>query len=419
MRRVWMKVNPIVYVFFGALLFSNFFVYNKYIWLLDVLGVMFIFHCVKLHTVARNVVVNVTARARVFSNEPFELKIEIVSKNSSVLSIEVIPPLVVKNSSQFLTLEPYKSYVVTFTTAFGTRGNKKLGAYSVKIRSVTNLFDVIITEDIKSDVRVLPNLEETNAMVERILEMLPILKSKYRFAEDVSYIRNIREYENEPMNRIHWKQSARTDKLMVKEYEYSGTAKTYILLDLNLPAGIYSKEAWRYIHRKYQEDAIKATAGLLRYFSERHEKTNLFISHSRGAYSLALSDYVLYFDYLAEVEGEINNESTTSELLGEIIENVQPIDTVLVTSMFLTKEEVEQLLKLRSRCGRVVVLLMPYGFRESKTKKFKSYFDVPVEVREFYKFARVLEEENILVQIWYENTSFMEGILGIAEKDYI
>ncbi|HPT59759.1 MAG TPA: hypothetical protein PLD16_08005 [Fervidobacterium sp.] len=97
MRKIWMKVNPIVYVFFGALLLSNFFVYNKYIWLLDVLGVMFIFHYVKLHTVARNVVVNVTARARVFSNEPFELKIEIVSKNSSVLSIEVIPPLVVKN----------------------------------------------------------------------------------------------------------------------------------------------------------------------------------------------------------------------------------------------------------------------------------------------------------------------------------
>ena len=154
---------------------------------------------------------------------------------------------------------------------------------------------------------------------------------------------------------------------MVKEYEYSGTAKTYILLDLNLPAGIYSKEAWRYIHRKYQEDAIKATAGLLRYFSERHEKTSLFISHSRGAHSLALSDYVLYFDYLAEVEGEINNKSTTSELLGDIIENVQPIDTVLVISMFLTKEEVEQLLKLRSRCGRVVVLLMPYGF-QSTTK---------------------------------------------------
>jgi len=372
-----------------------------------------------LHTVARNVAVNVTARARVFSNEPFELKIEIVSKNSSVLSIEVIPPLVVKKEPRFLTLEPYKSQVVTFTTAFGTRGIKKLGAYSVKIRSVTNLFDVIITEDIKSDVRVLPNLEETNAMVERILEMLPILKSKYKFAEDVSYIRNIREYESEPMNRIHWKQSARTDKLMVKEYEYSGTAKTYILLDLNLPAGIYSKEAWRYIHRKYQEDAIKATAGLLRYFSERHEKTGLFISHSRGAYSLALSDYVLYFDYLAEVEGEINNESTTSELLGEIIESVQPSDTVLVISMFLTKEEVEQLLKLRSRCGRAVVLLMPYGFRESKTKKFKSYFDVPVEVREFYRFARVLEEENILVQIWYENTSFMEGILDISERDYI
>jgi len=40
-------------------------------------------------------------------------------------------------------------------------------------------------------------------------------------------------------------------------------------------------------------------------------------------------------------------------------------------------------------------------------------------VREFYRFARVLEEENIIVQIWYENTSFMEGILDIAEKDYI
>ncbi|SHN64986.1 Uncharacterized conserved protein, DUF58 family, contains vWF domain [Fervidobacterium gondwanense DSM 13020] len=329
----------------------------------------------------------------------------------------MIPPVIIKKEPVFITLQPDKREVVTFTTAFGTRGIKKLGAYSVRIKSFTELFSIYITEEINSDVRVLPNLEEADASVERILEMLPVLKSKYKLAEDISYIKNIREYQNEPMNRIHWKQSARMDKLMVKEYEYSGTAKNYIVLDLNLPGGIYSKEAWRYIHKKYQEESIKAVAGLVKHFSERHEKTNLFISHSKGIYDITDSDYVFFFDYLSEVEGAIDNNNSTTELLEHIIEGVQPTDTVLVISMFLTKEEVEKLIRLRSRCGRVLVLLMPYGYREATTKKFKSYFDVPVEIRELYKFARTLEEENIIIQIWHENTSLVEGLLKISGSE--
>ncbi len=413
-RKTWARVSPAFYVIIIVSVVLSAFVYNKYVWLLDIFSGWLILEYFSLKAHSRLIKTNVSGRTRVFINERFDIVINISSEARRALVIDVVPPAVVKKASVRLVLNPQDSVSLSFDTFFGTRGTKYMGYYTIKIESFTRLFQVLITEDIPFKVKVFPKLEYAEAEVERILEMLQVVKSKYKLVEDISYIRNVREYEREPLSRIHWKQSAKMGELMVKEYEYAGTTRNYILLDLNLPAGIYSKTAWEYIHRKYQEEAIRATAGLLKYFTDKHEKTNLLVSHSKGTYNISFTDYVLYFDYLAEVEGTLEGKQNTIELLEHVIDVVQPTDTVILIGMFLTKDEVEGLLRLRKRCGRIVVLIMPYGFREATSKKFKSYFDVPLEVRELYNYTRVLEEENIMVEVWHENTSFMEGLLKLT-----
>ncbi len=417
--RIWTKFNPFVYVFSVGIIILNIFVYNKYVWTLDLFAGWFFLHYMSLLNTAKNLRIDISGKTRVFTDEKFNIMFEVSSHNKRPLTIEIIPPITVKKHPVKVSINSGESCRVSFDTFFVPRGTKKLGYYTLRIESFTRLFSIMITGEIPFTVKVFPSLEQSDVSTERILEMLPVVKSKYKLVEDISYIRNIREYEKEPLNRVHWKQSAKMGTLMVKEYEYAGTTKNYILLDLNLPGKIYSKSAWEFIHKKYQEESIRAVVGMLKFLSERHEKTGLLISHSRGTFNLSFADYVLYFDYLAEVEGTLENEKDTSELLEQIIETVQPTDNVFIVSMFLTKDEVEKLLRLRTRCGRVVVLLMPYGYREATSKKFKSYFDVPMEVRELYNYARVLEEENILIGIWHENTSFMEGLLKISESENV
>ncbi|WP_448377266.1 DUF58 domain-containing protein [Fervidobacterium sp.] len=417
--RIWTKLNSLLYLMVFGIITLNVFVYNKYVWIMDILAGIFLLHFFWLLNAAKNIHVTVTGKTRVFTDEKFYIIFDILSQTTKPLKVELIPPLTVKKPPTQIVINPNENVKLYYDTFFGTRGTKKLGYYTLKLESFTGLFSIMVTGEVPFDVKVFPSLEQADVTVERILEMLPVVKSKYKLVEDISYIRNIREYEREPLNRIHWKQSAKMGTLMVKEYEYAGTTKNYILLDLNLPAKIYSKAAWEFIHKKYQEESIRAVVGMLKFLSEWHEKTSLLVSHSQGTYNLSFNDYVLYFDYLAEVEGTLESEKDTSELLEHIIDTVQPTDTVLIVSMFLTLDEVERLLRLRTRCGRVVVLLMPYGYREATSKKFKSYFDVPVEVRELYNYARVLEEENILIEIWHENTSFMEGLMKIAEVQYM
>lgn len=49
------------------------------------------------------------------------------------------------------------------------------------------------TEEIDSDINVLPSLEEAKVLLERILEALPVPKSKHKLAEHAAYTKNMRE----------------------------------------------------------------------------------------------------------------------------------------------------------------------------------------------------------------------------------
>ncbi|MFN3691418.1 MAG: DUF58 domain-containing protein [Fervidobacterium sp.] len=413
-KRLIVRYSPAVYVIIFGIFILNLFSLNKYSIIIDAFMFYILYDYFQKRKTIDNIDVKVLAKARVFTNEHFNLKFLLKSKNP--VTIILNPPNIINKESKVIRLQPDREEIVTYTSSFGTRGNKILGAYSIRIEGIWNIFNIIRIEEINSDIKVLPQFEEVESFLERILETIPILKSTYKLSEDVSYIRDIREYNNEPINRIHWKQSAKYDKLMVKDYEYAGTSKVYILLDLNLPSGIYSKNAWLYIRKKYEEDAIRAAAGFISLFSSRHEDTKLVISHEDGIIKCFEKDFSFKYDQLANVTGGMDSSIDTSDLVREILDVVQPNDTVIIIGMFITSQEVKRIIDLKKRCGRVIVLIMPYGFRDRSSKKFKTYYDVPPEIRELYKYAATLKEENVLIEIWHENASLSEGLMSLLEN---
>ncbi|MFN6991148.1 MAG: DUF58 domain-containing protein [Fervidobacterium sp.] len=412
--RVTVRYSSTIYVIIFGVFILNLFSLNKYSIIIDAFVLYIFYDYFQKRKAIDTIEVKVLAKARVFTNEHFHLKFFLKAKTP--VTIILNPPIIINKEFKVIRLQPNKEEIVTYTSSFGTRGNKVLGAYSIRIEGIWNIFNIIRIEEINSDIKVLPQFDEVENLVERILETIPIFKSTYKLSEDISYIRDIREYNNEPINRIHWKQSAKYDKLMVKDYEFAGTSKIYILLDLNLPTGIYSRNAWLYIRKKYEEDAIRAAAGFVSMFEARHEDTKLVISHKDGITKCFEKDFSFKYDQLADVTGEIDSKIDISDLVIEILDIVQPTDTVIIISMFLTRQEVKQIIDLKKRCGRVVVLIMPYGFRDRSSKKFKTYYEVPPEIRELYKYCATLKEENVLIEIWYENVSLSEGLMSLLEN---
>lgn len=60
--------------------------------------------------------------------------------------------------------------------------------------------------------------------------------------EATSYASGVRDYQpGDPLNRIHWKSSAKRDRFMVKEFDQDPKADIWILVDAHLPAN-YAQE---------------------------------------------------------------------------------------------------------------------------------------------------------------------------------
>ena len=109
----------------------------------------------------------------------------------------------------------------------------------VKIWDLFHLFGKRIETDGKEELSVLPEYYE--ALIEitpQIREQL-IESEEYdekRPGDDPSQIFQIREYrEGDRMQRIHWKASARTSQLMVKDYSMPIGLGALLLFDLQVP----------------------------------------------------------------------------------------------------------------------------------------------------------------------------------------
>lgn len=85
-------------------------------------------------------------------------------------------------------------------------------------------------------------------------------RASRRLYEDAFALRGMREYEPwDPMNRINWKATARTGTMMVNEYEYAGSRRTVILLNVE-PDSVWPRQ-------ELQEESIRLCGALIRRFS--------------------------------------------------------------------------------------------------------------------------------------------------------
>ncbi|KLO24156.1 MULTISPECIES: DUF58 domain-containing protein [unclassified Marinitoga] len=339
---------------------------------------------------------------RVILNNPSDEEITITLSPSNLLS-RLRPPY------QKIKLAAHETKKIVFITSFGTRGKKEIGFISINYKTPLG-FEFWKNIKVNKSIDVLPEFIYSEFNKESLKKLLPGEKSNIRILEDVTYVENIDEYNNEPMNRINWKISAKYDKLMVKKFSHTSTGKIFMFVDLNLPAGIPENNIfWKKERKIYEEYALKAAASIIRAQKLKHQEVNLVVI-GKDIKKISSNDWIDYYDILSIVEG-INKPTYTFEnILKKELPYLTYEDTVIIISIHLTDEIIPDLIKLRARTSKVIVLIMPYGFRIEHEGKLdiKEHEIFRVEAKELEKKAILLEENYIIVRLISPNNSLTE-----------
>lgn len=118
--------------------------------------------------------------------------------------------------------------------SFPRRGRYILGPLIGESTDMFGLFRLQRTLDSKKDILIYPSTVELPFfMVSQSVES-SFLRNAWFSDESSGAISGVREYvPGDSLNRIHWKSTAHTGKLIVKEFDIDRSEKIWIILDLN------------------------------------------------------------------------------------------------------------------------------------------------------------------------------------------
>ncbi len=192
--------------------------------------------------------------SRVVSEEMVEIgavvRVEVTLANRGILKIPWLlcedmlarewlvqnPPAleVTGKRMKLFTLKPRKEEKIEYTTKCRRRGYYELGPLLLE---TGDLFGLHRRFRIASDpgyLMVLPRVVEVPAYDIASPRPLGEIHVTHRLYEDPTLITGVRPYEpGQPLNRIHWRASARMGELQVKVFQPSAVAGATILLDLD------------------------------------------------------------------------------------------------------------------------------------------------------------------------------------------
>lgn len=355
----------------------------------------------------------------VFIDEVFYFYMKIKSNGKMKIPLEIF---VNQTEGRFLPMslrtsaEKDEDREIYFDVSYGKRGNKKINNIIVIYTSFLSTYRIWHTYEYNKEVNVLPEITASDFRKESLKKLLPQRKSKFRILEETSYIDNINEYSGEPLNRIHWKLSARFQKLLVKKFSYTSTGKIHFILDLNIyensPVDYF---VWRDYLFTYQEDAVKIAASMVKNIKENEEDVILHVI-DKNPHKFVSKSWIDYFDDLSGDCGEYSSKFDFRGYLENLVRELTLEDTVIILSLYLNEEMLTTLLKLRTKCSRVIVLIMPNSFRDIYENKTPINHEiVRTEIIEFSEKAKVLEENHIIVRIVSMNDTLLEVFENVPD----
>ncbi len=186
-------------------------------------------------------------------------------------------PFKPKNNFEYqnilLSVPPFSTITVNFTAPIKLLGTYKSGVEKIAVYDCLKLFCLKKKINRYEDFVILPR----KLVIEPILsteESDTETASQSKFALDKNTFVNVREYQPaDSVKHIHWKMSAKLDKMMVKQFERSAGGTAILLADLN---GYFPFEEDNY---EYADCIIEAMLALdLSLIADKRPCINLWYS---------------------------------------------------------------------------------------------------------------------------------------------
>lgn len=135
------------------------------------------------------------------------------------------------------------------------RGFYKSGEVKVKIKDILNIYTLSKTIVTPLSFKVYPKITPLKSFKIQASQHMGELLVTDPLFQDYTSLSDLRSYqEGDPLKRIHWKASAKANKLIVKNYEERGDNEVVLVIDSNKKSYKSDKEFW--IEDKLVETAI-------------------------------------------------------------------------------------------------------------------------------------------------------------------
>lgn len=363
--------------------------------------------------------------SRVFEEEEVESSVSVVNRSKFGFSHVEIDDFGVdgymisgERNSEGL-LETNGRVDLKYSVGFRKRGEHIFRDVRIRVRSPWDLFNIDKIYKLDRKILVFPKLLPLDYFRTLLIDPSEGVQTDFKILEDPVHLYGVREYGSEPFQRIHWKVSAHTGELMVKEYEFTASSTVKIYIDYNLPKEIFARTVWSKMREDYEENVSMAASGLIKYLHEKGMQINLKViadGISEITPQTAGRDYIPYLEVLARARGVDEPEFSMEQVISNDVHGVYRNTTVVLFSLYLTDEIIPKLLTVRSRVARVIVFVIPYGFRLPSQKKYETYSVLPRDVNELREKSSLLMKNGVMVHVVMDNESIDEVIKGYEKN---
>jgi len=157
-----------------------------------------------------------------------------------------------------LSLRAKESFFFSREITCGRRGTYRIDALKVRASDIFDNFHVARQLSGHQYIRVYPQVERLDDLHMDATQLLGSVPVADRMFEDYSSLSALRKWvPGDTIKKIHWKAYAKTGNIIVKDFEFRGDARLYLVIDMS--AGSYKKD----VHHRLEDRVVDCAVTLL------------------------------------------------------------------------------------------------------------------------------------------------------------
>lgn len=268
-----------------------------------------------------------------------------------------------KHKINNISLQPFSNREVSIDYIYKYRGDFKLGVSTIEVQDFLGIFKFTLKNKNPLYITVYPQIIDIDEFYLSSGYLSDNVSSIGGGQEDISTIEEINKYNyGDSLRKIHWKLTAKTNELMIREYEKIGSRSAILILDLQSNNFELEKNA------AIEDKLLETTIAILRYCIYNDAEVKL-IYDSKGINAINYSnslDFQKAYEVLAKVE--FNQKTSFKDIIeSEVNCNIGKADIIIATFNinYILYEELNKAILL----GCNITLIYIYGNEKIENNK--------------------------------------------------